>query len=1149
MRKKIISAIFCLAAVAASGQNTGSSKTLPNIQPPSSESYKLGSYGNIPVSLFTGNANLDIPLTSYQTKNISIPIRLNYSSNGIKVDDMNGYTGLGWSLVSSGVITRIIRDLPDEDHLTNIAFPTNIDSLGAVNNPAVMQFFQDASHENVDTEQDLYMANFNGMQIKFIFDKRGIPVIHSQKDVVIEGTSGGDSFVITTDDGTKYYFADIEQTTNRTSGDGHSLISNKKTAWYLTRIEDSTTGEVVYIENVDDSYSAVVSRSQTLSYTSPTGGPMTSGCGNPAFIRYPMVSELINHNQTVNGKLIKRIYSNNPLYGEIIFDYTPYPESKIYKSLERIVKKLGNTTVNDISLNYIFTGGERLFLTSVNDDVSEISHQFEYISPQEFPPRLSFSRDSWGYYNGISTNTNLVPSIPEVSQWSSYNGAVQTVNPDKTQIGMLKKVIYPTKGFTEFFYENHQKAEKNVMLNPEIKTGVNIGAESLDYGPGHVSNSTTFVSAKDEEIFLGGGSQFNNYVCDPQQEVPDKHRAVARLKRPNGQPVNLYKKTSGGMITDVGSQFTFPNSGDSFYAMVQKDEVMTLSLETLFRCARAEVGATFTQSLAVYGDRQEPIGGLRISKIIDTAETGVASVRKFVYRNLTDQTTEAIVLRTPAFQEQLSYTRTCNGTPNPGNPGGGIPMGVERFPYYMVTSSNINQLFASHPNVFYKTVQEIVEGKSNIVHTYSTDSDDFGKVLYGSNISSSQWTNFGWNNGREILTNYLDSNDNPVRKVEMKYEEDQSRKYQVDGYVIRKNYENPVAQNVTRTCSAQDVTKTIEYIYCTANHSHHYTTMDSFKNCQAPGANNITQQYKDICYGRNVGEVIAFDDYLDNLDIMQYKNISHFEYLKSQKTTDFLEGKELKTETQYYYNNPKHTQLSVKKTVFPDLSSNETNYGYAHEKNNQLMISRNMVGIPMETVVTQTQGGTTKMLSKTETRYPQSLPDPVSGNLVQPVSEKSYDVLNPVIPSTDVTYNKYDDKGNVLQYTTKEGVPVSILWGYIQTRPIAKVEGVAYSEIENTVTWMYNASDADAADPTQESNLLDTYERFRKMGILKDKLVTTYTYDPLIGLTSLTPPSGIREIYAYDTAGRLKEVKVREKDSSGSYVYKTIKQFSYNYRP
>ncbi len=1147
MKQNITALFFCLSIGTALAQtSTNGQSTLPNIIPPSAESYKLGSFGNIPVSLFTGNANVNIPLTSYETKNIKLPVSLSYSSNGIKVDDMNGATGLGWTLNAGGVITRIIRDLPDEDHQLNIAFPTNIDSLGAVRNPAVMQFFQDASSPDADTEQDFYMASFNGIQIKFIFDKRGVPVIYSQKDVIIEGRSGGDAFTITTDNGTKYYFTDREKTSNRTAGDGHSLISIKTTAWYLTKIEDTATGETVFIENTDGGYSATISRSQTLSYTSPTGGPMFSGCGNPAFIRYPQVSELISHNQTVNGKQIKRIYSSNPAYGEILFDYTQYPENTDYKSLTRVVKKLSNSIINNVDITYQFTANKRLFLTSVKDDISKALHRFEYINPQEFPVRLSFSRDGWGYYNGIPYNTNLVPKINKLTSWANYEGAITAVMPEKTQIGMLKKIIYPTKGSSEFFYENHTKVDINVVLSPEQKNGVQIGAESAYSG--QATNSTTFMSVKDEEIMLGGGAEFNIDACRPESEIPGKHRANASLHRPNGQVVNLYQKTPAGMVYNVGVSVTFPLV-DAFYAMIQKNEVLTLSLRTTFKCVQAQVSAGYTEKLEIRGDREVPIGGLRISKITDSTENGVATTRQFVYRDINEQKSEAEVIRKPEFEELLNFTRTCNSNPNPGNPGSGVPIGVERFPYYVVTSSNINQLYATHPNIFYKTVQEIVEGKSNIVHKYSTDTDVFGNVLYGNNIRNSQWTNAGWNNGREISTKYLDGSNNLVRTVEISYAEDPNRRYQVDGFSIRKNYDNPVIQNVTRTCTAEDVTRTIDFTYCTANHSHHYRVSDWYKNCYAPGAHNITQQYKDLCYGKAIGEVVAFDDYLDNLDIMQYKNISYFEYLKTQKTTDYLDGKALKTETEYFYNNPKHSQLNRQKTTHPDLSVDETSYQYAHEKGNQLMIDKNMVGIPMETVATQTAGNATKTLSRTETLYPSVLPHPVTGNFVQPLSVRSYDILNLSKVNTEVTYDRYDSKGNLIQYTTKDGIPVSIVWGYNKTLPIFKVEGVTYSQIENLILPYVTGSDIDVTDPAYEQGLISAYETFRREAVLKNKMVTAYTHDPLIGVTTITQPNGIRETYIYDAANRLKEIKIREKTGSGSYVSKTVSEFNYNYRP
>ncbi|CAD0225798.1 hypothetical protein [Chryseobacterium sp. JV274] len=1142
MKRNITSLFFCLSMGAALAQTTGSKQsTLPNIIPPSAESYKLGAFGNLPVSLFTGNANVDIPVTSFDTENINIPIRLNYFSNGLKVDDMNGSTGLGWNLVSGGVITRVIRDMPDEDHQSSILIPTNIDELG-VNHPTVMQFFQDASLDDVDTEQDLYMASFGGMQIKFVFDKKGIPVIYSQKDVVIEGTSGGNSFTITVDNGTKYYFTDKETTSNRTAGAGHSLISISTTAWYLTKIEDITSGEIVFIENVDGGYSATMSQSQTLSYTTPNDGPMYSSCGNPAFIRYPQVSELISHNQTVTGKQIKRIYSNNPSYGEIIFDYLQSGGSSDYKRLQKVTKKINGSIINDVTLNYNLTANNRLFLTSVVDSVLNTTYGFEYNLPDLFPQRLAFSRDSWGYYNGNTSNTNLVPYKEEVAMWSSYIGASQSVVPQNTAIGILQKIVYPTKGSTEFTYENNTAIEKNVMLSPSERTGTQIKA-TADDNNGHVENTTVFTPLRTEEISLGGSAQFNS-ACDPAEQVTGKHRAIVSLLKPGGQAVPLYYKTSTGVVTPAGNSVTFPtNNGGGIFAQVQKDEPLTLKLWTLFVCTRSTASASYTTKEAVYGDREAPIGGLRIAKITDATENGVASTRKFVYRDLNEQYTEAVVLRPPAFEEQLKFTRTCYTDPPAGNIGGPVPNGVERFPYTMITSSNINQLFATHPNVFYKTVQEIVEGKSNIIHKYSVASDDFGKVLRGDNIRNSVWTNLGWNNGREISTQYLDAGGSLMRTVEMNYEEDNSRKYQVDGYSIRKNYENPIPKNVTYTCSAEDITKMVSYTACTANHHHFYSTSDALKDCIAPGANNVTTYYKTRCYGKNAGEMITYEEQLDNLDIMQYKNISHFEYLKSQKTTDYLNGNAMKTETQYFYNNPKHTQITSQKTIFPDLSTTEKTYQYAHEKSNQLMIDKNMVGIPLETKTQQTVDNITKVTSREETSYPTALPHAITGNLVLPLSEYSYDTLSPTVSSKDVNYEKYDEKGNILQYREKDGTPVSLVWGYNKTRPIAKIVGALYSQVEGLMSTIVARSNEDAADPTKEADLLLALDAFQPVG-----MVTKYTYDPLVGVTTITPPSGVRELYVYDSAKRLKQIQVRERDNAGTYSFKVVKEFKYNYK-
>ncbi len=332
-------------------------------------------------------------------------------------------------------------------------------------------------------------------------------------------------------------------------------------------------------------------------------------------------------------------------------------------------------------------------------------------------------------------------------------------------------------------------------------------------------------------------------------------------------------------------------------------------------------------------------------------------------------------------------------------------------------------------------------------------------------------------------------------------------------------------------------------IYSTTNHNHFRKSVDGYKNCYTPGANNITLFYKHQCYGKNIGEVITFDDQLDNLDVVQYKNISYFQYLKSRKITDYLSGNAIKTETQYFYNNPNHRQLTDEKTIFQDMSSTEKTYQYAHEKANQLMIDKNMVNIPLETKTQQTIDNITKVTSREETIYPTSLPHAITGNLVLPLSEYSYDTLNPSVSSKEVSYEKYDDKGNILQYREKDGTPVSIVWGYNKTKPIAKVVGSTYSQIEGMIGTIIAKSNEDAADPTKEADLLLALDAFQPVG-----MVTKYTYDPLVGVTTITPPSGVRELYVYDSANRLKQVQIRERDNAGTYSYKVVKEFKYNYK-
>jgi hypothetical protein len=1073
MRKNLTLAGIIFSALLYSQSNSqdytkntnDAGKHIPKILPTTPQSFKFSQYGNIPIGMFTGAPNINIPITELSIDGTGIPISLNYSSNGINVDEMNGAVGLGWTFISGGVITRTIRDKPDEESSYNSGDVPLLESPAA----QMTEYLKFCEVDDFDSQPDLYTANFAGNNVKFLINKSGNIFMLDQKDYKIKKNDDGNLFSIILDNGVRYNFNAVENVLNRTLNvGGHQIPSQYPQSWYLTSVV-AANGQTLTLEYQDVSYTNTLSQSQTMTYTTagqqkygdvgsgPNGG---NYCDVVDFILpSDNIGLIADSEQEVSGKQIKKIYDSNN--NSVEFTYSN--QNGDYSKLTNIKKYNNGRVVDDLSLNYLTTASSRLFLTEIRNNKSNSSHKFAYYNPEELPARLSFSRDMWGYYNGIS-NSTLVPQIfrSDDPQRPDYDGANQAVIPQVGYYGLLKTVTYPTGGNTLLNYENHIRKDNVFVPAPRVNVGIST----------HTLNTY---------------STTNEIIITPQKSGPVEIR-VANYLYPygacQGSP-NLETERQKGSIEVfdmagnlIGDSESSLGNSSTIFVNVQKNQSVKVVLTAMFACCDAYAQIYYYNEDDKYVLQDVLLGGYRIKSTVDTPTDGLPITRKYNYiRDNGDYST--YVTREPLFKEERRVGSVCLG----GGTSGTMPIFSS---YIAIISSNIGRLFSFNPNIFYDTVEEEIVGNGKIVHHFNSNKDYWGNPIKGNLIISAPWTNSGWDNGKEILTVYKDNANTILKEIEYNFTEDTSR---------------------TSYMGAIDRRKTFEPIL-------------------------------------NDGTWNGFE----NLDAVYYKNISRFTYLKSQKTTDYRNGHPVKTETEYFYTNPSHYQLKKQKTTLPDGIINETSYDYALEKNNQLMIGKNMVGIPLETSVTQTQGTTTTMLSKEETIYPPSLPNAATGNLVVPILEKSYDVLDST-SSTDVTYDKYDSKGNLLQYTTKDGVPVSIIWGYNQTQPIAKVEGIAYSAIESAVPWMSAASDADAADPAQEPNLLDTYERFRTMPILADRLVTTFTYDPLIGVTSITPPSGIREIYVYDTAGRLKEVKIREKDSGGNYVYKIVKQFSYNYKP
>ena len=101
--------------------NKAQTSPMMQILQPSSDAQSLGNFAEIPVDLYTGRTNINIPLFTILHNDIEVPISLSYHGGGIKVDDECGIVGLGWTLNAGGVVSRIVHGMPDELYNPGVA--------------------------------------------------------------------------------------------------------------------------------------------------------------------------------------------------------------------------------------------------------------------------------------------------------------------------------------------------------------------------------------------------------------------------------------------------------------------------------------------------------------------------------------------------------------------------------------------------------------------------------------------------------------------------------------------------------------------------------------------------------------------------------------------------------------------------------------------------------------------------------------------------------------------------------------------------------------------------------------------------------------------------------------------------------------------
>lgn len=573
MRKILILFLLLQNVLVMRSQNNGedinsqeNKSYLPNTTPPSPQSFMFSEYGKNAIDEFNGKLNITIPIYNYVSGNLSLPVNLNYSGAGVKVNDISSYTGMNWILITGGVITRMVNDSPDE-----AIFPVrqyiNYNTLitdATQNCRPYSQYYINLAEKNgeYDTEIDVWSFHFNGYSGKFYLDENYNPVyIENESEIKIEilgiGTNNAEkirnshSFLITTPDGVKYYFggAESEATMLFIGHRGNSQLAN--TSFYLYKIEHPSKGEIL-IEYYNDQ-AALIEHGRSYK--------LNSSCGGITETSIPYYQIINSINQINNPKFIKKIKSTLTTE-EVNFNYNFYNNRNYLASLESIEVKKNNIQLKKINFTYIFPlniksawqtpylPATRFFLQKIEiyngsstDPSKKETYKFDYEDPDHMPERLSPKQDLLGYFN----NKNNETTIPKPSYFGNVSSiSFGDLSPDfnYSKKGTLKKVTYPTGGYSVFDYEMIPSKKKKYKVYTSDWEGYSVpGYNSNDE---YVDFTTVYETQTVPIIFYLTSAQPDLYhYCQASIKVTDLTESnviptiFTRSLSYNPQPINF----------------------------------------------------------------------------------------------------------------------------------------------------------------------------------------------------------------------------------------------------------------------------------------------------------------------------------------------------------------------------------------------------------------------------------------------------------------------------------------------------------------------------------------------------------------------------------------------------------------------------------
>ena len=1139
-------------------------------------------YGEETVNEYTGTANISVPLYTIKNKDIEIPLVLRYDASGIKVEQEASWVGLGWNLMVGGCINYVcagghdMYDAPETPNknwteflTSDIEFTNNEYSVNRLidirermrqtrfykyndlhkfnwmrNYPCRAQDFVQIFIDNIDRpklkdyidwgwgERDFYSVNVMGKSFMFFIDPFTLKVFNIGKagedfevypdyESLTAKTGIGNQpdvckWAIKDSDGYVYEFnvRDNFQRENRT---GHTYTS----CWYLTKILSPMGVEVEF------KYKEISKKGRKQlveSYRIPI--PHLPCCNN---VSQPKLERQVlneNSNMDVTIHFLDTIKTANQ---KVVFSTSDSKECSGRK-LDAIKVMSCNGTNNEtltkkISFSYSsfkpsVKGGNyapedtegdaenRLKLDSVKEIASgeALTTSFSYYDKVDLPSKRSYAQDYWGYYNGMENNVDkklghtLIPTPRDFMNSSAYSstvkkyfekGADRFSRDSFMQAAILNKVVYPTGGYTKYDYEPNSIVTTDFTLTEKYreqdfdeKIEVNF---SWDARNGSLENKVEASFKLPEE------TTFDIYLYCQGDLINNKKMTLLLQK----QPTNEKKSVSSFYVTCVCTEnLELINSNE--LQELQKLPAGEYTLRIIppnvdvssSKDLRDDIGWNITCMLKGWhkstrlaensnatANHSLDVGGLRIKKICNY-DNDDNPINYTIYKYGVGTLLNNI--------ETIDYLKCYNSLPEREATGN-----------HMVDVYTIGTGHSRMP-AFYASCTPGIVGYGQVTREIYNANDNLEKSIVTSYINNAP-------ENMHTIDYYRFLDNGQVKWQEI---------HDASGRLISKTineYDNGMVDHYTTNIIAK---------YMRLNDGPHGFT---------------TPVYIDIYDSPNLlptETILLSTPAKDGLaEVLRYPYIlSKVDLLNTTTTQYCLDGSTIVKTKSYKYNAINHQVSQIDENTSLPNQIQRTKIKYTADADGKETITTSMknahiLNDVVENKTMLVENDQEQCISTQRTNYSKKglyyLPESVSTSIGNNVPEERAEY-------------SYDDSLNVRSIIV-DGIETVYLWSYKGQYPVAKIEGLTYAQVKAVIGESTLSKLLDKANPSDND-----LNSIRTQIKAKGGLITTYTYKPLVGITSETKPNGLKTTYEYDGFGRLTQVLDHNNKvvSTNSYNYK-----------